>query len=92
MQPGHPFAAFGTLVMLGSLALSIVLGVSGEPAIPSIAIASAAFTLGYTIVRLPQIRGMFQSEGIKAVMALVYVFIGGCIPTAILYGLGRLFS
>jgi hypothetical protein len=92
MQPTHPLATLGNLILLCSLGLAVALGVSREPAIPSILFASAAFTLGYALVRLPQIRGLFQTDGIKSVMALVYVWVGGCIPAAIFYGVGRLFA
>ncbi|MFN9090342.1 MAG: hypothetical protein ACK5V0_02240 [Alphaproteobacteria bacterium] len=82
----------GSLITLAAVGIAVYFGYQQNPALVSIAIGSACFTLGYVLIRLPQLLGLFQRDGIRSLLALVYVFVGYCVLSGVFYGLGWLFS
>ena len=82
----------GKLTYLVAAIVSGALGFFAKPALISIAIGGALFTLAYFLVRAPQIHGLVTSDGKNPILLFLYMTIFHCILSAPLYGLGRLFS
>jgi len=73
-------------------AISLTLGIMAKPAIFSIIIGGVIGTFAFVTKNLPMIRGKFQTLGVKFVPLFISMFLFACMWSAILYGIGRLFS
>lgn len=74
-------------------AIALTLGVMAKPAILSIIVGGAISTFAFSSRNLPTIRGKIHTLGIvKFVPIFLTMFLFACMWSAILYGIGRLFS
>jgi len=74
-------------------AISLTLGVMAKPAILSIIIGGAISIFALASRNLPTIRGRLHTLGVvKFVPIFLTIFLFACVWSAILYGIGRLFS
>ena len=89
------FGSFGNLLSLIALILAFACGFMDKPAIESILASSFVSSVGYVLARLPQMRGVYERDGLKIVSALLYLLIAYAAVAGILYavglGIGKMF-
>lgn len=88
----HHFGPIGNLFILAAAVASGTLGFLEKPAGPGIAVGAMLFTVGYTIVRLPQIISLYRSKGPRASLVFLYLAIPNAAVASVFYGIGWLIS
>lgn len=92
MHAAHPFQPIGNLVQLAAVAASAVFGYAAMPVIPSILVGSVLLSVGYMLVRLPQMINLYQTERKRILLLPIYLVVFNCALSAPLFGIGWVFS
>jgi hypothetical protein len=79
---------FGTILQFVAVILSIVLGFNEQLAVVSIIICSLILEIAWVFIRLPQIIGIWQREGIKVGGIFLYGWLLYSALAAVLYSIG----
>ena len=70
-----PISGIGSLLQVVAVVTCVTVGVKELPFVISIAVGAAIFEVGYICVRLPQIIGVWQRDGLKIVQLFLLQFI-----------------
>ncbi|PKO52680.1 MAG: hypothetical protein CVU26_06175 [Betaproteobacteria bacterium HGW-Betaproteobacteria-2] len=85
----HPLEPIGKLISITAFITSFGLGITSQPAIISIVIGGMLYTISYLLIRFPQMWGFYKADGVKSLLIVLYLIIGGWLLMGIIYGLGR---
>jgi hypothetical protein len=90
MQPSSsPFSGIGTFLQLSGVVVSAVMGFKEVGVILAVVSGAALFQAGYTLVRWPQMIGVWQRDGVGIVKLVFFQLIIQLLLAAVFYGIGR---
>ena len=91
-----PLGKIGNILQFVAVVLSVTLGFREAPAFISIIICGLIFVVAYVFVRLPQMIGIWRSDGIKiGKLFLIQLVLSSGIAAVFYatgYGVSRIFS
>lgn len=89
----HPLLViFSGVLYLTAIVISIACGAFGKPALLSIITGGVLWSVGYYVVRAPQMLSLYRSNKLKGLLAIPYLVIFSSVLSAIFYGIGWIIS